>query len=376
MVVTGLMWGAAMVASNVLLMPLDRIIYGTKIARVDDRETDHFQRPFFLEFVMFLAMAGCLLLEVPAWRRRDSPRRFWPPLHVCLRLFVPAFCDLVGSWCIFTGALWVPASVVEMLACTNTIFTLLLSMRFLGKRPERHEWVGIWLSVVGLLAVGASRLASVQSGARDDGTDSSSMGWLTPLGLMLVVIAHFWYATEFVVTEHLLGQYEVSAFLSVGVMGVWGIAMFAVIFPLLSLTPSEPPEYAVAWHEQFGSSVIEIARTPALLVAVIAILILLLLFNAAAFKTTELLSAMTRVVIGSLTSPLVWVFDLCLTLFGLRVGASETLSRWSILQVLGFSVILCGTLVYNALLPWGRREGTEARDLTNVSLVDVRGGAA
>lgn len=374
MAVSGLMWGAAMVASNVLLMPLDRIIYGTKIERVDGRETEHFQRPFFLEFVMFLAMAGCSLLEVPAWRRRDSPRRFWPPLHVCIRLLVPAFCDLLGSWCIFTGALWVPASVVEMLACTNTIFTLLLSVRFLGKRPERHECIGIWLSIVGLLAVGASRLASVQSG-EGDATDSSGMGLLTPLGMMLVVLAHFWYAAEFVVTEHLLGQYEVSAFLSVGVMGLWGVAMFAVIFPLLSLTPSEPQEYAVAWHERFDSSVIETARTPALLVAVIALLILLLLFNAAAFKTTELLSAMTRVVIGSLVSPLVWVLDLCFTLFGLRVGASETLSRWSILQVLGFSVILCGTLVYNAILPWGQRAGSEARDLTNVSLVDVRGAA-
>lgn len=341
-----------MVVSNVALMPLDRTIYGTRVLVGGAQK--HFQRPFLLEFVMFLAMASCLLFEIPCWRRQNQSNRLWPSRRVCLKLLVPALCDLFGSWFIFGGALWVNASVVEMLSATNTIFTAMLSLWFLGKRIARHEWIGIVLSVFGVVVVGLANFAS-PTVTGDDNAANSGTYWLTPLGMLFVIIAHFWYAVEFVVTEKLLGDNDLSAFVSVGMMGLWGSAICAGLFPLLWLTPSVPEAYAPLWHEEFGSSLATIGGRPALLSAIVALFLALLVFNAAAFKTTELLSAMARVVIGSLVSPLVWALDLLLAVtFGGGAGAAERLSAWSGLQLLGFALLLSGTLAYNAVGPFAR----------------------
>lgn len=377
----GFTWGLAMVLSNVCLLPLDRTIYGTDIGAGTDGRRLHFQRPFFLELVMFLAMAGCLLLEVPAWRARraadgGSDRGLLPPRRVMLRLLAPAACDLVGSWFVFTGALWVPASIVEMLGCSNVVFTALLSCTMLGKRLERHEAWGVAVLFSGLLAVGTARLASAQDAQGDEGGSREQLPfWATPLGLLMVLMANLWYALEFVVTEKLIGECDISAFVSVGVMGLWGILMYIPLYLMLGVTPSKPENWAPAWHEDFGSSLADVAARPALLIEVAALWLALLLFNAAAFKTTEHLSAMTRVVLAQLVSPLVWLVDLSLAWIGLTSSnAVERLTLWSCLQLLGYAVLVSGNLIYNAVVaPCGARGGeTQARE-ASVSLVQTSG---
>lgn len=373
----GIMWGVAMILSNVILMPLDRTIYATEV-KVVGRQL-RFQRPFFLEFVMFLAMASCLVLEVPGWRQRRAAAEgsggvsFWPGRHLILKLLLPALCDLVGSWCIFGGAMWVQASVVEMLSCSNTIFTAVLSIVVLKKRILRHERIGIGLNVVGVVLVGLADLASTSSQVQNK-VDVGIL--LTGLGLLMIVIANIWYALEFVVTERLLGSDELSAFMSVGIMGLWGIVFFAVLFPLLQLSPDDPEKFAPLWHEDVSDSVAALGTSPKLMVAVTILYAALLLFNAAAFKTTEHLSAMTRVILGSLVSPIVWCLDLILAvLSGGGIGAAEHLSGWSTLQLVGFVLILSGTLAYNALGPFARFGTSSTTDSGGISLIDGAVGA-
>lgn len=363
-----------MVASNVVLIPLNRIIYGTTVT-VEGQEKQ-FQRPFFLEFVMFLAMASCLILEVPGWckRRREAPIAFWPSRMMQLKLLMPALCDLIGSWFIFSGALWLPASVVEMLSCSNTVFTLFLSVCFLKKRVVKHEWAGIALSFMGVLFVGLSQMMSRNTGpSAGQGGSVSTEASLTALGFLCVMLAHFWYAVEFVVTEKLLGENDLSAFMSVGMMGLWGIVLFVPLFALLQLTPTSPDALAPLWHENVAHSLLALEGKPILLLAVVALFVALIAFNAAAFKTTELLSALSRVVIGSAVSPLVWVLDLCLaTLTHGHSGAAERLSAWSLLQLLGFLLILSGTLVYNAVGPCGRTHGADDGTPGDIALISER----
>merc|ERR1719203_2321368 len=130
---------------------------------------------------MFLAMASNILFQVPAWRRRVSS--LWPIGRVSLRLLAPALCDLFGSWFIFSGALWVPASVVEMMGCLNTIFTAILSSCLLQKKLVRHEIVGIVLSILGVCCVGAAEYATEEAGKGDD--EGSGSGFVA-CGMMLI----------------------------------------------------------------------------------------------------------------------------------------------------------------------------------------------
>merc|ERR1712085_246037 len=168
------------------------------------------------------------------------------------KLMLPALCDLIGSWLLFAGAIWVNASVVEMSSCTNTIFTPILSVCFLKKKIARHEYIGIALSVLGVVTVGISQVLSASEKSTDArAEESGEQSWFSTIfGLCLIFGANFWYAAEFIVAEKLLGDNEhLSAFMSVGVMGIWGSIMMLPVFVLTRSTPATPAEYAPLWHE-------------------------------------------------------------------------------------------------------------------------------
>lgn len=249
--------------------------------------------------------------------------------------------------------------------CFNTIFTTFLSMALLGRGVLRHEWFGLALTVIGAFLVSIARV----EGPSDTGHIG---GWSVIAGLLLIVIAHFWYALEFVVAERLLSDHEISAFVSVGVMGGWGVGIFVPLLAVLRMTPSTPETYAPLWHEDISQSVATLAQQPSLLVTVVAQSIMLIVFNAAAFKTTELCSALSRIFLSQLVPPLIWILDLSLGwYFGASVGAAEQLSAWSALQLCGFVLIVSGTLLYNNVC--GRFENRSSPDAE--PLLDVRCGS-
>ncbi|CAK0819183.1 unnamed protein product [Prorocentrum cordatum] len=256
-----------------------------------------------------------------------------------------------------------------MMGAANVVFTALLSKTLLGNVMAKHEAFGVGVLVVGLLVVGSARVASVSG--QDDGTSEGLPAWAPPLGLLMVLLANLFYALEFI-SARLLGESGASAFMSVGVMGLWGVLMFAVLFPVLAATPRAPEAWAPAVHEELGSSLALVAARPALAAEIAGLWAMLLIFNAAAFKTTEHLSALTRVVLGQLVSPLVWLLDVALSRL-VGGGAAERWTSWSFLQLLGFALLVAGSAVYNDAAPRCCATGgcPPARSAAGVSLVEA-----
>ena len=251
-----------MVVSNTVSTPIARQIYGSK-ARDRSGKLRSFSSPFFIEYVMFLAMACVGLVEVAIQCRRRTVRSHTPlvqaelpgaPLLIAsdaaplkpkprsrlrwdlLLLSLPAALDFLGSWLIYAGLLWVPASAETMLASAGTVFNALIRWLFLKKPLRPKEVFAIAVLTCGCTLIGLSQLLE---------SKTSSIGLSNTLfiGVGLCLCAELAMAAENSVGEVLLQQSELSTFASVGMMGLYGVVAYVPIFAVLTATPNPPASF-------------------------------------------------------------------------------------------------------------------------------------
>lgn len=67
-------------------------------------------------------------------------------------------------------------------------------------------------------------------GTSDDPDDSGNE--TSALGLMLLIVAQFFTATQFIVEEKLLGSYELDPLKVVGLEGMWGLTYWVILLPI------------------------------------------------------------------------------------------------------------------------------------------------
>merc|ERR1712232_988362 len=89
---------------------------------------------------------------------------------------IPAGFDLLATAFCCIGIMYIPASVWQMLRGSALIFAALLSVFFLKRKMHAFNWVGLFLCVVGITAVGLANVFGVsteetsgQGGKRDTG---------------------------------------------------------------------------------------------------------------------------------------------------------------------------------------------------------------
>jgi drug/metabolite transporter (DMT)-like permease len=245
-----------MVVSNTLLTPITREIYATK-AHDRSGKLRSFSNPFFLEYVMFLAMAFVGLVDVAIHCRRRKVRTSLvqadlpgTPMLIAsdatplktpgtrlrrelLLLIIPAALDFLGSWLIFAGLLWVPASAETMLASAGTVFNALIRWLFLKKPLRPKEVFAIAVLTCGCTLIGLSQL--LESKASSIGLSNTLL-----IGVGLCLCAELAMAAENSVGEVLLQQSELSTYASVGAMGMYGVVAYVPIFAVLAATPNPP----------------------------------------------------------------------------------------------------------------------------------------
>ena len=125
---------------------------------------------------------------------------------------VPACCDLIGTCLMYVGLNLTYASVFQMLRGSVVIWTGIFSLFFLKKRLLAYHWAGMFLVLGGLALVG---VASFMLGSGSDAPNPL-------LGDVLVLAACVVSATQMVVEEKFVSQYEVPPLQVVGWEGVWG----------------------------------------------------------------------------------------------------------------------------------------------------------
>ncbi|KAJ1899274.1 hypothetical protein GGI13_004371 [Coemansia sp. RSA 455] len=281
----------------------------------------------------------------------DAPRQPKPIAgYATLWMWVPAVCDLLGTTLMNVGLFFTTASVYQMLRGAVVVFSGLFSVLFLGHRLARFQIIALLLVVVGVTIVGLSNIISPpaqlkslrrhapQSTANfgEHADEINSDAWKAVLGVVLVLGAQVFTATQFVVEEKIIRHYHLTPLRAVGLEGSFGALTVMAAIPVLHLTigRTHPGGYFDA-PEGFR----QIVQNPAVWQTSIYIMLSIAMFNFFGLSVTRYLSATSRATIDTCRTLFIWMSSIAL--------GWETFS-W--IQVIGFVVLVYGTFIYNRVI--------------------------
>ncbi|KDQ59423.1 hypothetical protein JAAARDRAFT_127293 [Jaapia argillacea MUCL 33604] len=351
-----------------------------------------FEQPVWQTLQMFLGEMLCFLPVIYAWaalklKARNQPHHahahieaaldeeedtakssVLTPTHPLtgwkvLLLWLPAACDLTGTTLMNVGLLYTPVSIYQMTRGALVLFVGTLSVVFLRRKLWLYQWLSLLIVMAGVSLVGYSgslirdtmreninalmsgnfralgRLAEDTPGAEPEVTKVF-------IGVLFILFAQIFSATQFVVEEKILGHYTVAPLVAVGFEGLFGVLSILILLPLLPLLapshtgPDQSP-YAMwfdlprGWHQ--------IISTPTVLYSSVAIAFSISFFNFFGLSVTRHVSATVR----SLTDT---CRTLCIWIISLGLGWEKLVWPVSMLQVVGFGLLVYGTFTFNNLV--------------------------
>ncbi|KAK7466944.1 hypothetical protein VKT23_004008 [Stygiomarasmius scandens] len=333
-----------------------------------------YEQPVWQTLQMFIGEMFCFIPVIYTWfrSRRQSiqirlpsdsdqdepqPKVVAQPLTgwKVLLLWIPAACDLTGTTLMNVGLLYTPVSIYQMTRGSLVLFVGFFSVTFLRRRLWLYQWVSLLIVITGVALVGFSG-----SLIKDAVKESSIARYLAPswadsdvppepieqpeattvlIGVFFIIFAQIFTATQFVVEEKIMGHYSVAPLVAVGFEGLFGAITILLCVPILSIPSiaAKSPFFDLprGWHQMID--------TPSVLWSGLAIACSIALFNFFGLSVTRHVSATARSLADTCRTLSIWIISLCL-------GWEKLLWPISLLQVLGFSVLVYGTFLFNDLV--------------------------
>ncbi|CAG5124412.1 unnamed protein product, partial [Candidula unifasciata] len=170
----------------------------------------NFNHPWFQTWLMFIGESTCLLglffarrsenkerEKVIAWAAKvghEPPGPLTRPRVWQWILLVPTFCDLLGTSLAGIGLIYIDASVWQMLRGAIIIFAGILSRVFLKRKLKYIHWLGMVVTMLGLVLVGCSSVFK----------NHSSQGSKAIIGIVLILAGQLVSASQMVIEEMFL----------------------------------------------------------------------------------------------------------------------------------------------------------------------------
>ncbi|DBA93044.1 TPA: hypothetical protein ACH3X2_003375 [Trebouxia sp. C0005] len=323
-----------------------------------------FRKPWATTTFMFIGMSFCLPI---GWafdyfqRQKKSESSDTEPLlehdqaaqtasgdhstqHSSLRntllLAIPTAFDLTATILMSIGLLFVTASVYQMLRGAEMLFAAIFSVVFLKRTLNKYNYIGIVCCLVGICGVGISSVLSGQGSASADVTQSQIL-----LGMALIVCSQAVQAAQVTVEDYVMNDIGTAPLQVVGYEGIFGcLAMFCVLLPIVQHTPGQDGS---GLHEDSWETWHLITHSPTLPYMVPTLVLSLLCYNIAGMFVTDEIGAVARTVLETMRTLFVWIVDLVLWYTPLGLGRlGEKWDNYSYLQLVGFVILVIGTVVY------------------------------
>ena len=306
----------------------------------------HFKHPAVQTACMFAGETLCLIpYFIGQWMKGDTSRTYSVDgvssgskvallRKTAFAFSLPALCDAAATTLLNLGLYYTYASVFQMLRGTLVVFAGILTITMLKRRLRSHNWLGIVLITAGAALVGASSIVYDKEDAAAEGSHHRAAS--NPLlGDLLVILAQLLNALQFIIEEKYLRQIHPPVLLAVGTEGAVGLILSAIALPLLSYIhgPGGMP------IDDASAAIKSIATSLTLQWTTVATVLSIAAFNFCGVSVTKRLSGTSRAAIDACRTAVVW-------LFCLKVGWE----RFHMLQVVGFTILITGTSVYNDIL--------------------------
>ncbi|KAM7395208.1 hypothetical protein PAMA_006797 [Pampus argenteus] len=294
----------------------------------------NFSHPFLQAVGMFLGEFSCLAVFYILLcydRRSPEPKMNAGQSFNPLLFLPPAMCDMTATSIMYVALSMTSASSFQMLRGAVIIFTGLLSVAFLGRRLLTSQWLGIVITILGLVIVG---FADFFSGNKDEHKISDVI-----TGDLLIIMAQVIVSVQMVLEEKFVYKHDVHPLRAVGTEGFFGFFVLSLLLiPMYFIHVGDFSGNPRQVLEDALDAFCQIGHQPLIMLALLGNTVSIAFFNFAGISVTKEISATTRMVLDSLRTLVIWVVSLAL-------GWEQFLG----LQVLGFLVLLLGTALYNGL---------------------------
>lgn len=306
-----------------------------------------FDHPFVMSGCMFSGEILCLLwFRISSMRSGSgSSKEARAVAQLPKQIFaLPAICDIVGTSVMYLGLTLTTASTYQMLRGSVIIFTGALSATYLRRKQWGFQWTAMFLVFMGVLVVGSA--SSMIAGEQPSGqqqqaqhdvrqqasASTSKAGARAMLGNALVVFSQLFTALQMCLEERFVTGYNAPALVAVGWEGVWGLS--GVLLLLVALQTWTDDEGIPIENSMWAMR--QIAAQPQILLLMGANALSIAFFNFFGMSITKSSSAAYRMVLDSLRTIAVWLFDIALGGGGFHP-----------LQLVGFALMFGGASVYN-----------------------------
>lgn len=266
-----------------------------------------------------------------------------PESEVNMLLFaVPGFCDVLGSGLSAVGIMFISAAVWQMMRGSLILCTSALSVIFLKRRLKPFHYVALGLTICGLYVIGCAALSEAHLVA--PGSTEGSVA----IGICFTLLAQLASSAQCTFEEYLLQGKKVSAKLTVAMEGFWGIIAQGVLLVIFTNIPGSDNGTLESWPDT-TTMYCSLPGSEMLLTLTLTYMVSIAMYNLAGLKVTKSISAVTRCLVDSCRILVVWFISLGMYYFGdQRYGVPWT--NASYVQVLGFILLIAGTLIYNEVL--------------------------
>ncbi|OWZ15548.1 Drug/Metabolite Transporter [Phytophthora megakarya] len=305
--------------------------------------------------------------------RREEDQQESVSLRTMVAIALPSLLDLLQTVLANVGLLWISSSVYQMARGSIIIFSAFFSVRLMSKKLYGYHYASMATVMLAVALVGYAGVGHHPDVAPAYGADSFN----SVLGLFFIIVAQVLCALQIIVEEHMMLAMNVSPMLLVGFEGLWGLAFYVILVPILTLTPATGTAFARTWHEDFVDSFVQVKNSPTLMVLILAYIVTVGTLNVTGNYVTKHLSAVMRSITETLRTLGVWLLSLLLYYVVQWQGSASPGEQWttySWLELLGFLLMVYGTLAYKQLIhiPVSKLYAAEQRELRRDHLEAVK----
>ncbi|ORY22023.1 hypothetical protein BCR39DRAFT_562449 [Naematelia encephala] len=275
----------------------------------------------------------------------DNTLKGWA---MCLMWF-PAFFDICGTTLMNVGLILTPVSIYQMSRGALVLWVGVLSVIFLRRSLWLYQWTALIIVTMGVCLVGLSgslvkkaidmndpqpiieQLQRISKRAEEDPAKIA-------LGVMLILFAQIFTASQYVVEEKIMSRYQVEPLMAVSLEGFFGLVTTLLSMPFLHFFLRHRSSYfdiTTGWNQIINNHI--------LLWTSLASALSIGAFNFFGLSVTSRVSATTRSTIDTCRTLGIWIVSLAL-------GWEHLVYPFSLLQVAGFAMLVYGTFVFNGIV--------------------------
>ncbi|CAK0839536.1 unnamed protein product [Prorocentrum cordatum] len=320
-----------------------------------------FDKPWLVNMYMFLGEAT--LLFVYGMKRRkisvasgqaalssheaDAVAETRVPFYM---FAIPAACDVFGTGLAAVGQTYLDSAIWQMLRSSIIIFSAILAKLLLGKSLDPFKWVAVLIVFVGLIIVGLASSLDAKASSTGRGAGGQLVGCALTVGAQ--ICSAFQMTFEEKILKVRPGQKKVSAKKVVGAEGIWGGFFMCVILGIMTVpgTGQDGNPDVKGSFESLPDGLHMLAHSWELIFLALTYTASIAIYNLSGIVVGKKFTTVVRCLIDSSRTVTVWGVSLLLY-YGVseEYGSGITSHTW--LQLIGFFILILGTVVYNDLAP-------------------------